>query len=422
MRRGRLALQQALGEAARAALSVLGVSLMAAVLAACRAPEAEETAITASGFIEGKEVAVAAETQGLIVEVLVGRGDEVEAEDVVVRLEDAALRSQRAEAEAALGAARADLHRVQAGSRAEEIKAARASLDEAQARREGAEQAVIHAQEAITYPLQLDSQINEARARIALAEQNVELHEAELEATKVKRGVYSERGGDIAAAWDLQLRAAEANLAQAEAQLEGARAYLSALMAMRDNPLTLEAALNQAQTEYELAEVEVARAEARVEELEAGATGEEVALAEARVREAEAGVALVDTRLEQLTLAAPMSGVVSTRSAQAGETAMAGKPLLTIANLDEVTLVIYVPQTRIGEVRIGQKVEVTVDSFPERTFAGQVDSIAGEAEYTPQYVQTEEERAKLVFSVDVGIPNPDHALKPGMPADARIVP
>ncbi|MFO7742433.1 MAG: efflux RND transporter periplasmic adaptor subunit [Anaerolineae bacterium] len=422
MRRGRLALQQALGEAARAALSVLGVSLMAAVLAACRAPEAEETAITASGFIEGKEVAVAAETQGLIVEVLVGRGDEVEAEDVVVRLEDAALRSQRAEAEAALGAARADLHRVQAGSRAEEIKAARASLDEAQARREGAEQAVIHAQEAITYPLQLDSQINEARARIALAEQNVELHEAELQATKVKRGVYSERGGDIAAAWDLQLRAAEANLAQAEAQLEGARAYLSALMAMRDNPLTLEAALNQAQTEYELAEVEVARAEARVEELEAGATGEEVALAEARVREAEAGVALVDTRLEQLTLAAPMSGVVSTRSAQAGETAMAGKPLLTIANLDEVTLVIYVPQTRIGEVRIGQKVEVTVDSFPERTFAGQVDSIAGEAEYTPQYVQTEEERAKLVFSVDVGIPNPDHALKPGMPADARIVP
>ncbi|MEA3375874.1 MAG: efflux RND transporter periplasmic adaptor subunit [Chloroflexota bacterium] len=422
MRRGRLALQQALGEEARAALSVLGVSLLAAVLAACRAPEAEEAAITASGFIEGKEVAVAAETQGLIVEVLVGRGDEVEAEDVVVRLEDAALRSQRAEAEAALAAARADLHRVQAGSRAEEIKAARASLDEAQARREGAEQAVIHAQEAITYPLQLDSQINEARARIALAEQNVELHEAELEATKVKRGVYSERGGDIAAAWDLQLRAAEANLAQAEAQLEGARAYFSALMAMRDNPLTLEAALNRAQTEYELAEVEVARAEARVEELEAGATGEEVALAEARVREAEAGVALVDARLEQLTLAAPMSGVVSTRSAQAGETATAGKPLLTIANLDEMTLVIYVPQTRIGEVRIGQKVKVTVDSFPERTFVGQVDSIAGEAEYTPQYVQTEEERAKLVFAVDVGIPNPDHALKPGMPADARIVP
>jgi multidrug resistance efflux pump len=117
-----------------------------------------------------------------------------------------------------------------------------------------------------------------------------------------------------------------------------------------------------------------------------------------------------------------MSGTVSSRSAQVGETATAGAPLLTITNLDEVTLVIYIPENRIGQVQVGQEVEVKVDSFPERVFMGQVASIAGEAEFTPRNVQTKEERVNLVFAVDISLPNPDHALKPGMPADATLHP
>jgi HlyD family secretion protein len=65
---------------------------------------------------------------------------------------------------------------------------------------------------------------------------------------------------------------------------------------------------------------------------------------------------------------------------------------------------------------------VRVDSFPARTFVGQVASIAGEAEFTPRNVQTQEERVNLVFAVKVRIPNPDQALKPGMPADATLRP
>jgi multidrug resistance efflux pump len=117
-----------------------------------------------------------------------------------------------------------------------------------------------------------------------------------------------------------------------------------------------------------------------------------------------------------------MDGVVGTRGAQIGETATAGRPMLTIVNLDEVTLVLYIPENRIGQVRIGQQVDVSVDSFPERVFVGRVESIAGEAEFTPRNVQTKEERVNLVFAVDVSIPNPDHALKPGMPADAIVRP
>jgi len=87
-----------------------------------------------------------------------------------------------------------------------------------------------------------------------------------------------------------------------------------------------------------------------------------------------------------------------------------------------VTLVIYIPENRIGQVQVGQEVEVQVDSFPGRVFVGQVQNIAGEAEFTPRNVQTQEERVNLVFAVKVRIPNPDGALKPGMPADATVRP
>jgi len=404
---------------------VFRLAFILLLVAGCTAIDTEppdEDELTASGFIEGQEVTVASESQGLIAKILVDRGDAVASGDVVVRLDDASLKSQRAEAQAARSTAQANLNRVLAGARQEDVAAARAALEEAEAERDGAEQAVLNAQEVISNPLPLDSQIDEARSQIELAEQNVELREAELEETKIKQGVFSEQGGDVEQSWGFQLQAAQAALTKAQRDLGGAWAYLGALLDMRDNPLSLKAELHRAEADYQQAQARVDEAQAKLDELEAGPTEEEIALAEAQVRQAEAGVALIDARLDQLTLEAPMSGIVSTRSAQVGETATAGKPLLTIANLDEVTLVLYIPQNRIGQVQIGQDVEVTVDAFPQRPFIGQVASIAGEAEFTPRNVQTKEERVNLVFAVDVTIPNPDHALKPGMPADATILP
>ena len=98
-----------------------------------------------------------------------------------------------------------------------------------------------------------------------------------------------------------------------------------------------------------------------------------------------------------------------------------GATLLTLGDLDEATLTVYVPEDKLGQVKIGQQVEVYVDSFPERTFIGTVVAIAQEAEFTPRNVQTKEERVNMVFAVEVNIPNPDHALKPGLPADAVII-
>ncbi len=404
---------------------VLGlVLLLLAALAVACDPSGvtPETSITASGFIEGVEVSVAAEIQGLVVAILAERGDPVTKGEVVLRLDDTALQHQRAEAGAALSVARANLDRVRAGPRAEEIAAAQAALEEAEAQRAGAKQAVLNAQDVISNPRELKAEIDEARAQVQLAQQNVELHEADLEATRVKHSVYAEQGGDTAQIWGHQLEAAGARLREAEAQLSGARAYLSGLLGILEDPLTLQADLHQAQTRYELAESGVQRAQATLDELRAGPTEEELALAEAEVRQAQSGMDLADARLDQLVLTAPMGGIVTSRAIQVGETATAGRPLLTIANLDQVTLVLYISVTQIGHIDIGQIVEVTVDSFPDRAFVGRVESIAAEAEFTPSYVQTEEDRVDLVFAVDVLIPNPDHALKPGMPADAVIQP
>jgi HlyD family secretion protein len=119
-----------------------------------------------------------------------------------------------------------------------------------------------------------------------------------------------------------------------------------------------------------------------------------------------------------MTLQSPIDGSVTSRSTHSGEAALAGATLLTVANLDEVKLTVYIPEDELGRVYLGQGVEVQVDSFPGRVFTGTVSYISQQAEFTPKNVQTEEERVNMVFAVRVRLPNPDHALKPGMPADA----
>jgi len=394
--------------------------LLGSLLTGCDSNTADGP-VVASGFIEGEQVAVAAETSGRIAEMLVDRGDAVQAGDVLVHLDDTLLQNQRLEAEAGLAAARANLAHVLAGARPEEITAAQAALSQAQAQLDGAAQALIEARDAISNPLSLDAEIDGARTQVNLAEQNVEMTRASLAETEFLRNYYAPQGGDVERTWNLQLQASQAALAQAQAELEGAQNYLNTLLATRAKPLVLEAQLHAAEMQQSLALAQVDGAQAALDELEAGPTEEEIAVAEAQVRAAEAGVGVIDVQIDQLTLTAPMDGVVTSRSSQAGETAAAGAPLLTIANLDEVTLVIYIPETRIGQVQVGQKVEVQVDSFPERVFTGEVANIAGEAEFTPRNVQTQEERVNLVFAVKVRIPNNDSALKPGMPADATIL-
>jgi HlyD family secretion protein len=206
----------------------------------------------------------------------------------------------------------------------------------------------------------------------------------------------------------------------AVAQQEGIEASLAQLYAQLAHPQSLEAQADAALAALAQAEAQVTAARAQVDGLKAGATGEQIAAVEARVAQAEAALASLLAQRAAMAIASPVDGVVVDVAARPGEVAAAGAALLTVADLSEVRLVVYLPETHVGQVRVGQPVRVTVDSFPGRAFEGRVIHVADRAEFTPRNVATQEERVNLVFAVEVSLPNPDGALKPGMPADAVL--
>ena len=364
-------------------------------------------------------MAVSTETGGRVQEVLVSEGQRVSRGQELIRLDTTLLEHQIAEAEAALAAARAQLDQVRAGPRPEEVAAAKAKLAQAVAQRDGARKAWEDARALLENPQELDDQIDQARNAVALAKAGVERAKAELHAAKVKRDGYPNPSAEYAIAQH-EVRAAEAALRAAEARYAGAQATLKRLLAIRENPLELQAQVNQAHMAYEQAQAAVEAAQAALDALLAGSAPEEVAVAEAQVHQAEAALEALRVQRDKMTLRSPVEGLVASQAIHAGEIAQPGATLLTLADLDQVTVRIFVPETQIGWVHVGQAAQVQVDAFPGRTFEGQVVFIAPEAEFTPKNVQTKEQRVNLVFAVKIALPNPDHALKPGMPADVVI--
>ncbi len=215
--------------------------------------------------------------------------------------------------------------------------------------------------------------------------------------------------------------AAWTGLEGAQVAHSGAEAYLAELQRQKADPLVLQAQANAAAAQYEIAAAAVGLAQAQVDGLQMGATPEQVAALEAQVEIARAALDALKVQVDKFVLQAPISGLVLERPVHVGEVALPGSPLMTLADLDRVTLIVYVPEDQLGGVQLGQPVTVTVDAYPDRTFGGTVAFIASQAEFTPKNVQTREERVSMVFAVKVRLPNPDHALKPGMPADAVLV-
>jgi len=395
-----------------------------ATLGGQQAEPAAEEALIASGSIEGQEVTIVSEFGGRIVALHGGEGDEVKAGQVLVELDDSLLQAQMAQAQAAVAAAEANLANVQAGTHPAEILAAQAALRQTIAQGSAAETAWQDAQTILDNPQELDSKIAEARTAVDLADAQIEQAESQLAAAKVQRDQYRAQGSmeekRLYVVYDYQVQGAQAAIDAARANKKGAKNVLAALRALRDHPLAAISQVHLAEAQYQLAAAGVAVAGAKLDELKAGPTAAEVGVAEAQVAQAQAAVAALQTRIDKMTLRSPIAGVVTSRSAHAGEAALAGATLLTVANLDEVRLTIYIPEDELGRVYLGQEVGVEVDSFPGRTFTGTVTYISQQAEFTPKNVQTEKERVNMVFAVKVRLPNPEHLLKPGMPADAII--
>jgi HlyD family secretion protein len=135
-----------------------------------------------------------------------------------------------------------------------------------------------------------------------------------------------------------------------------------------------------------------------------------------------ANLQLVEHQLDELSLNAPVTGVVSQLMVKVGEVAAPGAPLVTVLDPSFLMLTVYVPEAQVAKVNVGDQVEIRVDAFPEEVFEGRVRYIADQAQFTPTEVQTQEERVKLVFAVEILIEDPVESLKPGMPADVIIMP
>ncbi len=411
-------------------------SLAALALTACAAlgqappgqPEGQDPAaqlapIEASGFIESEEVNVVSEVSGRVDQVLADEADEVTGGQVVVRLDDGLLQAQREQAQAAVEVARADLAQIVAGATAEQVAAAQAALDEAQAQLAGVQWSYSQAASTVANPHGIDVQITSAQTALGLAEQQIELLRAKLEEERMHLDWLNHADPRDNLAIEFQeytVQIAEANLRAAEAQYQGAQHELELLQAQRERPLAEMLQRDQVGRQIGVAEGQVALQQAQLDLVENGPRSEEIAIARSQVSLAEAQVGLIDAQLRQLTLEAPIDGTITTRTVDPGETAQPGVPLLTIANLRTLKLVVYIPETQYGRVQLGAEVDVSVDSYPGQTFPGEVVFIAGQAEFTPQNVQTEEERVNLVFAVEIRINNEDGRLRPGMPADAVI--
>jgi HlyD family secretion protein len=383
-----------------------------------------QQALVASGSIEGEEVSVVSEFGGRIVDLSVAEGDEVETGQVLVKLDDSMLLAQQAQAMASVDAAMANLENVRAGTHPAEILAAQAALLQAEAQRDAAKTVWVDAKTILDHPQQIDAQIVQAQASVDLAKVQIEQAQSQRASAEVERDKYRAQGS-MEEKWmyqvqEYQVQAAQAAIDAAKANEAGAQKTLAALKALRSNPLALVSQVHKAEAQYQVAEKGVAVAQAKLAELLAGPTAEEVRVAEAQVSKARAAVDALQIQIDKMTLRTPIGGVVTSRSAHQGEAAIAGATLLTIANLDEFKLTIYIPESELGRVYLGQHVHVEVDSFPGKVFTGTVSYISQQAEFTPKNVQTEKERVNMVFAVRARLPNPGHLLKPGMPADAIL--
>lgn len=443
----------------------------------------EDNTLQASGTIETVEVLIAPELSGRVAEVLVDKGNLVQEGDPLLRLDDELLQAQRQQAETALDAAKAGVDTAQAGldvaSTAQtlaQIGVQAASLQysmtlntahqaETPARSAAWEQPIPKEFNLPGWYFTKDEQIAAAEAEMLSAQQVLEAEQANLKTV-------------IGDASDEDFQAAEVRLANAQAAFLVAQSILERAKTQSNKSLqdaaqvdfdTAKQELEAAQSEYDrilsdqassdvlqararlasaheryetardrwlqlltgdqalqvqAAEIAQSQARANLAQAETGLTLASARLEQARqaVSQAQASLDLIDVQLGKLVLYAPASGIVLTRSIQPGEVVMPGAAALTIGQLDQLTITVYVPEDRYGEIQLGQEAQVRVDSFPDQVFTAVVTHIADKAEFTPRNVSTAEGRRSTVYAIELSINNPDGKLKPGMPADVTFEP
>ncbi|MGE5250753.1 MAG: HlyD family secretion protein [Bacteroidota bacterium] len=396
--------------------------------------------LSASGSIEATTVNVSPEAAGKVVEVPVDEGQTVSAGDPILRLDGSLLTAQREVAAAALETART----AQASAQTNYDLALQSALAAQQASQ--ASDWRFSAPDEFNQPAWYFAQseaIPAARAEVKAAQAGLSEARASLEKviadlnnsdflaaeTRLANARASylvadtvKTNADFAAEGGGLQRAADAAYNAALAELRAAQNAYNALLsskAARD--------VQDARGLVVVAEQRYDAAQARLLAMQTGSESPSVVTASkaleqagTAIKQAEANLGLLDVQISKLIVPAPMDGVVLTRNVEPGEFVQPGAIAFVLGELSTLTITVYVPEDRYGEISLGQQATVRVDSFPGVTFEASVIEIASQAEFTPRNVQTVEGRSSTVYAIKLKVMDPQGRLKIGMPADVTF--
>jgi HlyD family secretion protein len=399
--------------------------------------------LSASGTIEAEQIAIAPEISGKVAEVLMSEGDQVKAGDVLFRLDDSLLLAQRDVASSNLSIAQSARQLAEAGlativvqagnlrtsdwwlegpdgyslpgwyfSREENVNAQQVELKNSQtaltdtktkldtlladptnAEFLAAETGLANAKATMTVVTDVYNRANTALDGADLRSSAQDLYDAARDELDAAQDAYDDlMYGEGAQA----IINARADLAVAEERYQSARDLL----------LAAESGINAANlagSESALRKAEVSVEQARLV-----------------VEQAKANLVLIDIQIAKLTIKAPVDGSILTSTVKVGEVIAAGSTAMQLGELDNLTIVVYVPETLYGQLNLGQSATLTVDSFPGEQFTAAVTIIADQAEFTPRNVQSVEGRGATVYAITLRVNDPEGKLKPGMPADVTF--
>jgi HlyD family secretion protein len=336
-----------------------------------------------SGTVEARNITVGSRTGGRVKEVLVQEGDRVPAGKPLIVLEAGDLDAQKSQAEGELAEAMANQTKVETGSRPEEIAEANARASEAEAQK-GAR----------------TEDIAQAQARFEAEQAAADKAEAD-----VRRA-----------------RALVASGAISQVEADDAEIVRRTSVAQRDAMKhALDVLVNGTRVEDVLqASARASQARAAASLLKAGSRVEDVQAARAQVIAARGKLDKIESDISELTIKSPRAARVESLDLRPGDILGPNGPAATLLEDDQLYVRIYVPETRIALIHIGQEVPITVDSFPDRTFRGVVEHIAEVGEYTPRNLETFEDRADEFFATRVGLRDGLDTLRAGMAAFIRV--
>jgi len=421
--------------------------------AGCQGINGDKTddVLSGSGTLAADEIKIASEIGGLIKRISVMEGDQVNEGDLLIAVDDAIFQAEKARAEAGLKAARAGVNTAE-----EQVISAELQFQLVVQGATSGERAFRAQEWMMPIPVEIDlpiwyyqkgEQLEIVRQEVLAAEERLESQQeklyAELKADnnqdflEVEQTLHAEQIAFLVAKHTLE-RAQSA--AQRDELLDVAQeAYDAVLASLESAQLDYERELNtqaaedilearakvaaaQSDLDYvrdQLMALETGEESLQVEAARAGVSLAEAGLAQARAmaEQAKAGLDVLLAQEEKLTAESPVDGVVLSLNVMEGEITGPGSTLMTIAPLDELKLTVYISEENYGQVKLGQSVEIQVDSFPGEKFQGDVVYIADQAEFTPRNVQTVEGRKTTVYAIKILVDNPTGELKPGMPTD-----